>query len=183
MVTRREREESQIPSYQNQQKCSIPLEIIRDPAPIWLGAYSKDTIPNFARNLSKKIIFVDNADDCIRYVTLPLVSIYPLTVVVSHQYVTNRKLIDDLCNLQQIRVIYTVLDSAREESKDWFFDERKMEAIFNDPLTVLSNLIRAQMKTYTFCSGKLYNIQHTDGENRENAGVTIADDIGNLLDL
>lgn len=173
MVTGQEHEKSQTsitsvpqpPSYQNRQKCSIPLEIIRDPAPIWLGAYSKDTIPNFARNLSKKILFVDNAVDCIRYITLPFISIYPLTVIVSHDYVTNGKLIADLCNLQQIRIIYTILDSTREESRDWFFDERKMEAIFNDPLTVLSNLIRVQMKTCNCFGGKLYNIQHTCEEN------------------
>jgi hypothetical protein len=47
----------------------IPFEIIQNIETIWLGTYSKETLPNFARDLLKQITFIDNAVACIEHIT------------------------------------------------------------------------------------------------------------------
>ncbi len=154
-------------SYQPRRKCIIPFEIIQNFEAIWLGTYSKETLPSFARDLLKQITFIDTAVDCIEHITLSFISQRPIILIISDEYATNRKVMAHLLDLTGIQTIYIVLDSLQQGSIDWFFNNRRIEPVFNDTLTVLFDLIHDEMENSVHFDEQLHNAQGATKKNTE----------------
>ena len=119
----------------------IPIEIINNCHIVWLGTHSKDTIPTFACDLLKQIIFIDTAVDCIEHITSLITSSRHIVLIISDEYATERKAIGHMLNLNEIRMIYIILDNSQQEIVDWPFNDTRIVLILNDTFTVLKQFL------------------------------------------
>ena len=129
---------------QRRGKCISLFQFIRNFNPVWLGAYSKETLPTFAHSLRKTITFIDTAVDCIEHISSPLISQQSTIVIISDEYATDRKVIAHLLNLTNIQTICIVSDDLQSGSIDSFFNDRRIQPILNSTLAVLVDLAHDQ---------------------------------------
>jgi hypothetical protein len=157
-------------------KFSIPVKIISNCHVVWLGAYSKDTIPIFARDLLKQITFIDTAVDCIEHITSLVTSQRHIILIMSDEYATDRKVIAHMLNLNEIEMIYIILDSCQQETLDWFFNDTRIALIFNDTFTVLKQFLPEKVEKSTHFHEQVRNVQGVAKKDLKNVEVLVSAD-------
>lgn len=154
-------------AFQRRGKCIILFQIIRNFNPVWLGAYSKETLPTFAHSLRKTITFIDTAVDCIEHISSPLISQQSTIVIISDEYATDRKVVAHLLNLKNIQIIYIVSDDLHPGPIDSFFNDRRIQPVLNNTLAVLLDLTRDEAGLDHF-GVQLDNAREATRNNNEN---------------